>query len=142
MLSVVHCADCCVVVFLYVFFSSRRRHTRCALVTGVQTCALPICQAEKARPCLPQRGRQIIMLARMMDDMARPEPAHPVCAAMEGVIGEIVEEEAEDPRPPPCLERDPDVEQAILIHPHRHADHRRADERSEEHTSELQSLMR
>src|SRR3546814_20446987 len=29
----------CVYVF---FFSSRRRHTRCALVTGVQTCALPI----------------------------------------------------------------------------------------------------
>src|SRR3546814_3964341 len=27
----------------YFFFSSRRRHTRCALVTGVQTCALPIC---------------------------------------------------------------------------------------------------
>src|SRR3546814_6632099 len=26
------------------FFSSRRRHTRCALVTGVQTCALPISQ--------------------------------------------------------------------------------------------------
>src|SRR3546814_7073131 len=30
-------SDC--VIF---FFSSRRRHTRCALVTGVQTCALPI----------------------------------------------------------------------------------------------------
>src|SRR3546814_2963291 len=29
----------CIVIF---FFSSRRRHTRCALVTGVQTCALPI----------------------------------------------------------------------------------------------------
>src|SRR3546814_3515985 len=28
--------------FSYCFFSSRRRHTRCALVTGVQTCALPI----------------------------------------------------------------------------------------------------
>src|SRR3546814_4981184 len=28
--------------FLVFFFSSRRRHTRCALVTGVQTCALPI----------------------------------------------------------------------------------------------------
>src|SRR3546814_11183357 len=26
-----------------VFFSSIRRYTRCALVTGVQTCALPIC---------------------------------------------------------------------------------------------------
>src|SRR3546814_1559725 len=30
-------------------FSSRRRHTRCALVTGVQTCALPIeCAADLA----------------------------------------------------------------------------------------------
>src|SRR3546814_10366261 len=28
--------------FVEFFFSSRRRHTRCALVTGVQTCALPI----------------------------------------------------------------------------------------------------
>src|SRR3546814_7556535 len=32
---------CCALCF-FVFFSSRRRHTRCALVTGVQTCALPI----------------------------------------------------------------------------------------------------
>src|SRR3546814_2894844 len=31
--------ECVVYCF---FFSSRRRHTRCALVTGVQTCALPI----------------------------------------------------------------------------------------------------
>src|SRR3546814_2958683 len=30
---------------LLCFFSSRRRHTSCALVTGVQTCALPICAA-------------------------------------------------------------------------------------------------
>src|SRR3546814_4497731 len=29
-------------MILWFFFSSRRRHTRCALVTGVQTCALPI----------------------------------------------------------------------------------------------------
>src|SRR3546814_2303032 len=35
--------SCC----LCFFFSSRRRHTRCALVTGVQTCALPI-SAERA----------------------------------------------------------------------------------------------
>src|SRR3546814_8889300 len=37
---------CFMYVFLFsmcfFFFSSRRRHTRCALVTGVQTCALPI----------------------------------------------------------------------------------------------------
>src|SRR3546814_13239178 len=31
-----------IIVFVVFFFSSRRRHTRCALVTGVQTCALPI----------------------------------------------------------------------------------------------------
>src|SRR3546814_9533563 len=31
-----------VLAVLVFFFSSRRRHTRCALVTGVQTCALPI----------------------------------------------------------------------------------------------------
>src|SRR3546814_5230212 len=31
------------VFFVIFFFSSGRRHTRCALVTGVQTCALPIC---------------------------------------------------------------------------------------------------
>src|SRR3546814_10536083 len=33
----------CVDFFFFFFFSSRRRHTSCALVTGVQTCALPIC---------------------------------------------------------------------------------------------------
>src|SRR3546814_6099432 len=36
-------------VFVFVFFfSSRRRHTRCALVTGVQTCALPISRSDMA----------------------------------------------------------------------------------------------
>src|SRR3546814_2918828 len=33
---------------LWFFFSSRRRHTRCALVTGVQTCALPISLIDSA----------------------------------------------------------------------------------------------
>src|SRR3546814_12163713 len=33
---------------LWFFFSSRRRHTRCALVTGVQTCALPIYRIQVA----------------------------------------------------------------------------------------------
>src|SRR3546814_9499675 len=32
-------------MLIFCFFSSRRRHTRCALVTGVQTCALPISKA-------------------------------------------------------------------------------------------------
>src|SRR3546814_20377437 len=34
------------VVSIFFFVASRRRHTRCALVTGVQTCALPICRVE------------------------------------------------------------------------------------------------
>src|SRR3546814_8289261 len=37
------CVIGCVCFAFNFFFSSRRRHTRCALVTGVQTCALPIC---------------------------------------------------------------------------------------------------
>src|SRR3546814_1602560 len=42
------------------FFSRRRRHTRCALVTGVQTCALPISEgwAHKSRLDLVQIARQ------------------------------------------------------------------------------------
>src|SRR3546814_5795503 len=40
-------------VFVSFFFSSRRRHTRCALVTGVQTCALPISPGT-VRPVLPR----------------------------------------------------------------------------------------
>src|SRR3546814_13194953 len=38
---------------MFFFFSSRRRHTRCALVTGVQTCALPICRALCLEQTLP-----------------------------------------------------------------------------------------
>src|SRR3546814_8868757 len=37
-------------IFLIFFFSRRRRHTSCALVTGVQTCALPICLLQPVRP--------------------------------------------------------------------------------------------
>src|SRR3546814_2143754 len=41
-----------VLCFLCFFFSSRRRHTRCALVTGVQTCALPISPLPPTAPAL------------------------------------------------------------------------------------------
>src|SRR3546814_984450 len=37
---------------MFFFFSSRRRHTRCALVTGVQTCALPISRPHLHHYCL------------------------------------------------------------------------------------------
>src|SRR3546814_6517865 len=45
-------------VFYFVFFfSSRRRHTRCALVTGVQTCALPICPGPAEPPAVAPASR-------------------------------------------------------------------------------------
>src|SRR3546814_5171254 len=49
---------CTCVLFVFFFFSSRRRHTRCALVTGVQTCALPIlCRGIDMFDCvLPTRS--------------------------------------------------------------------------------------
>src|SRR3546814_4249001 len=46
----------CVSVYMLFFFSSRRRHTRCALVTGVQTCALPISLADQLeQPAVDRR---------------------------------------------------------------------------------------
>src|SRR3546814_6195918 len=56
---------------LFFFFSSRRRHTRCALVTGVQTCALPISARDDgsglAHPRLVQRERREGGAARIGD---------------------------------------------------------------------------
>src|SRR3546814_1856055 len=59
----------CVCVLKYVlfalisfFFSSRRRHTRCALVTGVQTCALPIWSTP--RGALGGGGARLVRLSR------------------------------------------------------------------------------
>src|SRR3546814_7225260 len=40
-------------LFVIFFFSSRRRHTICALVTGVQTCALPIWRSNQAPDASP-----------------------------------------------------------------------------------------
>src|SRR3546814_18325609 len=42
---------------MFFFFSSRRRHTRCALVTRVQTCALPI---SCIRIAVPARGGRTV----------------------------------------------------------------------------------
>src|SRR3546814_3252324 len=51
MFVILWCAVC-----IFFFFSSRRRHTRCALVTGVQTCALPIFLRSLARRDLRRLG--------------------------------------------------------------------------------------
>src|SRR3546814_4640106 len=54
--------DVCSFVCIF-FFSSRRRHTRCALVTGVQTCALPIC--DKTMECAHVTCAVIVSSAKL-----------------------------------------------------------------------------
>src|SRR3546814_18410223 len=79
---------------LIFFFSSIRRHTRCALVTGVQTCALPICasggtgrallSAPAFRPVLPDRSPHCppAMPARRSDPAShRAARSVPACRA-------------------------------------------------------------
>src|SRR3546814_11004667 len=52
---------------MFFFFSSRRRHTRCALVTGVQTCALPIYYALVAGLIMPHLKARPTSLVRAPD---------------------------------------------------------------------------
>src|SRR3546814_2807120 len=63
--SVYLCLVPCVFILIF-FFSSRRRHTSCALVTGVQTCALPISGRNRPRRSASRRrgGRRGLRLRR------------------------------------------------------------------------------
>src|SRR3546814_6938510 len=114
----------------FFFLSSRRRHTRCALVTGVQTCALPIC----ARSSLG--WKKPTLQRRLADDCMKLELFYsPGCArcaeARDGLKTAAFEIVADlDWRELNVLdEMDYAVQLGVLT-------------RSEEHTSELQSLMR
>src|SRR3546814_16221082 len=51
------------------FFSSRRRHTRCALVTGVQTCALPISDLDYEGCGLPANQNSAVGLTRLFNNI-------------------------------------------------------------------------
>src|SRR3546814_16054070 len=95
---------CCVCRFF--FFSSRRRHTRCALVTGVQTCALPIFALLPddaqfwtpygATECLPVaiiEGRELLTLRERTEQGAGtcvgcPVPPNEVRRSEERRVGE------------------------------------------------------
>src|SRR3546814_8718202 len=70
---------CCVF-----FFSSRRRHTRCALVTGVQTCALPI----SVRHGFVMAARESGASRQDLRDMAAPAGgvfAFPITPRLSGI---------------------------------------------------------
>src|SRR3546814_17587734 len=66
------------------FFSSRRRHTRCALVTGVQTCALPISFAAHCEPsdhrllCLTFESKRAVELFECDEREFDLPPCHDV----------------------------------------------------------------
>src|SRR3546814_9187382 len=59
-------------VVSYFFLSSRRRHTRCALVTGVQTCALPI-----FRSAIPLRMARLLIAMTLFTRRRGPPLTEP-----------------------------------------------------------------
>src|SRR3546814_3598838 len=127
------------------FFASRRRHTRCALVTGVQTWALPISPSSDAACRAVSSSEAIIPAER--DGAATPSEVEEIVGRPLGVarvadilfveqilhreadtaeIGLITDDGVGERVAPEIVARIGTVETA----------------RSEEHTSELQSLMR
>src|SRR3546814_16811594 len=69
-------------LFCFFFFSSRRRHTRCALVTGVQTCALPILKiwfgilsliVVELGLITPPVGMNVFVISALADDIPMSE---------------------------------------------------------------------
>src|SRR3546814_17848422 len=93
------------------FFSSRRRHTRCALVTGVQTCALPISQTrqderhERNEPEAPRRdpiGAHVqgpVQLGQVVGGTTMPRLSPPCGQAR--IVGELLRRRLVLAGPPP-----------------------------------------
>src|SRR3546814_1351956 len=79
----------CVIWLSVFFFSSRRRHTRCALVTGVQTCALPIYRAaiQCLARCTQRVARERNGPASEADDAAEKPDRRDIRVVQIGEIG-------------------------------------------------------
>src|SRR3546814_6325017 len=129
----------------FFFFSSRRRHTRCALVTGVQMCALPI------------SGTFHLGTIRKAAAINPPQPGVPIeirknicthCAVGCTVTAEVQNGvwTGQEPSWDSPINRGSHCAKGAsvreLVHTDRRLRHRGGHQRSEEHTSELQSLMR
>src|SRR3546814_2911709 len=74
------------------FLSSRRRHTRCALVTGVQTCALPICDDQLAAVLGHEVGHVVARHpSEQMSQSAAIQTALGTAGLGEGAVGALVQ---------------------------------------------------
>src|SRR3546814_5278205 len=136
---------------IYVFFfSSRRRHTRCALVTGVQTCALPISRLAGQRIAAAYRsGDRVIvidspgatgLLLRGADSASLHAFESAQAKPLDGRLWLADLGEAADVGAPLAQFDATGLLRLRLIDAAALAGIAQA--RSEEHTSELQSLMR
>src|SRR3546814_1311086 len=130
--------------FSFFFFSSRRRHTRCALVTGVQTCALPISEIGRG----PGLVKAATWLTHLQDDLDSPIWSHWVrffgehfryvrydergCGMSDWQAGDLAQQHWVD-------DLENVVDAAGLAAPFALLGISQG--RSEEHTSELQSLI-
>src|SRR3546814_6914216 len=126
-------------------FSSRRRHTSCALVTGVQTCALPI-SVGKNGDCYDRylvRVEEMRQSLKIIAQCCQQMPGGPHCSDDRKIV-------------PPTRGQMKHSMEALIHHFKLYTEGFRVPEgetytaveapkgefRSEEHTSELQSLMR
>src|SRR3546814_10089096 len=123
-----------------------RRHTRCPLVTAVQTCALAIPGDAQRADHHPSLARQPLHPARRAEvralEFGFPEAARRTIEQVHAGLGKRLDEIGE------LVCRPGEARAIILLFPLRDTEHDgevgrgRGAARSEEHTSELQSLMR
>src|SRR3546814_1125010 len=103
-------------LLLFFFFSSRRRLTICALVTGVQTCALPISSRRRSSSSTASRMKSDWFSPSRSTALIRPS----VPSGNRAIVFSAL------------IRGRPAVPDLLVVIP----------KRSEEHTSELKSLMR
>src|SRR3546814_5992335 len=72
---------------MFLFFSSRRPQTRFALVTGVQTCALPICSGERRYSMRIEREGLPVLVMDPAPDFEPDLPNDMVHFAVEAALG-------------------------------------------------------
>src|SRR3546814_6513229 len=135
------------------FFSCRRRHTRFALVTGVQTCALPIYRGGRtchAAIIARELGIPAVVGCGNVTEVLK-DGAKVTVSCAEGDTGFVYEGNIDFAVDEIALDKMPDIPVKIMMNvgtPEQAFDFASLPNkgvglaRSEEHTSELQSLMR